>query len=333
MQTGWVERHGRGWRGGWRENGTKHYTRHVAKKGDARELLNDQLRRLEQGSRYDPHLTLTELAERFTAQHDASPKTREKLKNALKQPLSQWGSLPAADLTPELINRWLVSSSLKPATRQTYLGALRQAYGFGIANNLVQDNPARRAKTPTVRRSDGLLPFESWQQVERVAEEAGRWAPLIIIATDTGARPGELALLEHRHITGNKINLPGTKTRRARPIVTLTPRGVAAYQSIPGSLTTPLVFHTNGRPIDRHNWRHRVWQPALELAGLERRGPYQLRHTFAYFSLRAGVPLSDLSVEMGHESIRLTHETYGHWSDEMGDRAANLRATWASDAG
>jgi hypothetical protein len=60
----------------------------------------------------------------------------------------------------------------------------------------------------------------------------------------------------------------------------------------------------------------------------------QLRHTFAYFSLRAGVPISDLSVEMGHESIRLTHETYGHWSDEMGDRAANLRAAWAKrDAG
>jgi len=334
MQTGWVERHGRGWRGGWREHGTKRYTAHVAKKGDARALLNDELRRIEQGSRYRPDLTLAELAERFKAQHDASPRTREKVEIALKQPLALWGTLPAGEVTPELINRWLVTSALKPASRQTYLGALRQVYGFGITNNLVEDNPARRAKTPTVRRSDGLLPFESWQEVERVAEEAGRWEPLIIIAADTGARPGELALLEHRHITQNKVYLPGTKTRRARRIVTLTPRGVAAYQSIPRSLTTPLVFHTNSRPIDWHNWRHRAWQPALELAGLDRRGPYQLRHTFAYFSLRAGVPISDLSVEMGHESIRLTHETYGHWSDEMGDRAANLRAAWANgDAG
>jgi integrase len=222
-----------------------------------------------------------------------------------------------------------VSSSLRPASRQTYLGALRQVYGFGLDNRLVEMNPARSAKTPTVRRSDGLLPFDSWDEVERVAEEAGRWASLIIIAADTGARPGELERLEHREVVGNKVYLPGTKTRRARRVVTLTPRGVAAYQAIPRSLNTPLVFHTDGRPIDWHNWRNRVWQPALELAGLERRGPYQLRHTFAYFSLRAGVPISDLSVEMGHESIRLTHETYGHWSDEMGDRAANLRAAWA----
>ncbi len=64
MQTGWVERHGRGWRGGWREHGTKRYTTHVAKKGDARALLNDELRRIEQGSRYHPDLTLAELAER-----------------------------------------------------------------------------------------------------------------------------------------------------------------------------------------------------------------------------------------------------------------------------
>lgn len=47
---------------------------------------------------------------------------------------------------------------------------------------------------------------------------------------------------------------------------------------------------------------------------------------------QAGVPLLRPPVEMGHESIRLTHETYGHWSDEMGDRAANLRTQWARGA-
>jgi integrase len=181
-----------------------------------------------------------------------------------------------------------------------------------------------------VRRSDGLLPFQSWDEVERVADEAGRWAPFVILAADTGARPGELTRLEHRHVIGAKVYLPGTKTRNARRIVTLTPRGLAAYAAIPRDLVTPLVFHTNGAPLDLHNFRSRVWYPALELARLESRGPYQLRHTFAFFSLLAGVPISDLSVEMGHDSIRLTHEAYGHWSDDLGTRAADLRATWAA---
>src|SRR3954468_931176 len=102
MQAGWVERHGRGWRGGWRENGQKQYTASVPKKGDARALLNDQLRRLEQGPRYRPQLTLAELAERFTAQHSALPRTREKIQAALTQPLSLWGSLLADEVTPEM---------------------------------------------------------------------------------------------------------------------------------------------------------------------------------------------------------------------------------------
>jgi hypothetical protein len=47
-------------------------------------------------------------------------------------------------------------------------------------------------------------------------------------------------------------------------------------------------------------------------------------------SLKAGVPIADLSVEMGHENSVITSETYGHWSREMGNRAAALRETWAS---
>ena len=40
------------------------------------------------------------------------------------------------------------------------------------------------------------------------------------------------------------------------------------------------------------------------------------------FSLRAGVPISDLAREMRHANVNLTFETYGHWADEVGERAA-----------
>lgn len=124
--------------------------------------------------------------------------------------------------------------------------------------------------------------------------------------------------------------MPGTKTRRARRVVTLTPRGLAAYDAVAPAADTPLVFHSRGRPLELHNWRSRTWYPALELAGVARRGPYALRHTFAYFSLLAGVSLADLSIETGHESVRLTLDTYGHWADHLGRRAADLRSAWAA---
>ena len=328
MQGGWVERSRDGWRGGWRESGRKRHTPVVSRRGDARRLLLIELERIANGRVGRPGLTVACLIERFGSQHDTSDRNRRRIVFALRRPLELWGHRVAEDVAPEEINRWLAGSGLRAATKQTYLRVLRQVYAFGIDNHLVISNPATRVKAPPVRRSDRLCPFESWQEVERVAEETGRWEPLVILAVDTGARPGELARLEHRHVRGARVYLPGTKTRNAERVVTLTGRGVAAYRRICRSDATPLVFHTDGRPVDFQNWRSRVWQPALERAGLKRRGVYQTRHSFAYFSLLAGVPLSDLAVEMGHASIRLTHESYGHWSDDMGNRAARLRTAW-----
>jgi integrase len=321
------------WRDGGRRAAPKRFTPIVPRKGDARRLLDLQLQQVRAGVSIDHGLTLAELAARFHAQHVAAPRTVEKLHNCLKRPLELWGHLHPDQLTPEHINRWLATSELRPSTRQTYLAALRQLLSFGVDNHLIADNAAKRARTPTVRRAESLLPFSSWDEVERVAEEAGKWASFIILAADTGARPGELIRLEHDHVFADRVYLPGTKTRNARRIVRLTPRGLAAYDGVPRSAATPLVFHRAGKPLDLHNWRCRTWYPALELAGLARRGPYALRHTFAYFSLLAGVPLADLSIEMGHESIRLTADTYGHWADDMGRRAADLRTTWAAGNG
>jgi integrase len=70
----------------------------------------------------------------------------------------------------------------------------------------------------------------------------------------------------------------------------------------------------------------------VDRGGLSARSPYQLRHTFAAFSLRAGVPVSDLAREMGHANVSLTFETYGRWANEMGERAARLRSAWAAHA-
>ena len=56
-----------------------------------------------------------------------------------------------------------------------------------------------------------------------------------------------------------------------------------------GRLDTPLLFPAaRGGHIGLDTWRTREWYPALEAAGLRRRGPYQLRHTFATEALTAG---------------------------------------------
>ena len=70
---------------------------------------------------------------------------------------------------------------------------------------------------------------------------------------------------------------------------------------------------------------------ALDLVGLAYRPPYSMRHTFAVFSLRAGVPFDTLAREMGHADVSITYATYGAWRVDMGERAARLRGAWACE--
>jgi integrase len=149
---------------------------------------------------------------------------------------------------------------------------------------------------------------------------------------DTGARLAEAVALEHRHVDGNVVELPGHKTDSAWRTVHMTERGVAAIQGMPRALQTRRVFHIDERPISWVYFWREVWRPALLLAGVDYRAPYNLRHTFAYWSLRAGVPIASVALEMGHTTTEQTFKVYGGCCREMGADAAALRTAWAASA-
>jgi integrase len=329
MQTGTVGRNGRGWRGRWREDGRLRTTATYAKKGEARAALNRELDRLALGDRYQAPITLRELSERFLEQYSPSPRTNYYVKLRLKRPLDAYGDAQARDLSTEKLQVFLNEMPVGKAFRRDIMRSLRMVYAFGVEANLIPANPARKLKAPAQARSEKILPFESWAEVERVAEEAGRWGPMILFMADTGARPAEAVRLEHKHVDGTVVELPGSKTEHAWRTVHMTEHGVAAIQSMPRALQTRRVFHIDGRPISWVYFWREVWRPALELAQLPYRAPYNLRHTFAYWSLRAGVPIATVAREMGHTSTEQTFRVYGGWCREMGADAAAMREAWA----
>jgi integrase len=61
--------------------------------------------------------------------------------------------------------------------------------------------------------------------------------------------------------------------------------------------------------LNKFRWRE--WTPALRAAGIAHRRIYDMRHTYATWSLAAGVSLFALSRRMG-TSLQMIDLTYGH---------------------
>jgi integrase len=52
--------------------------------------------------------------------------------------------------------------------------------------------------------------------------------------------------------------------------------------------------------------------PLLKRVGLRYRKPHTLRHTFASMLIQAGESLAYVKEQLGHSSITITVDTYGH---------------------
>jgi hypothetical protein len=78
-----------------------------------------------------------------------------------------------------------------------------------------------------------------------------------------------------------------------------------------------------GGRIDIDNFRSREWLPALKAAGLPHRRIYDMRHTFATWSLAAGMSIFTLSRRMG-TSVRMIDATYGHLVRDADDQDRGL---------
>jgi integrase len=75
----------------------------------------------------------------------------------------------------------------------------------------------------------------------------------------------------------------------------------------------PWVFCTeSGTAMDGDNLRNRVFYSLLNKAEIRRVRFHDLRHTFASLLIQNGESLAYVREQLGHSSIKLTVDTYGH---------------------
>jgi integrase len=83
-----------------------------------------------------------------------------------------------------------------------------------------------------------------------------------------------------------------------------------------------LLFPGEGRHghIASSTLVRRVLYPAMRRAGVAREGPtgeartfHSLRHTYAKRALESGRQITWLSRHLGHSTLKVTTDIYGHW--------------------
>lgn len=197
------------------------------------------------------------------------------------------------------------------------LGEAAERYGF--------TNPAARIKRLKQRRVD-IHPF-SLADTRRIIETVrADYRPYMTVRFLTGMRTGELHGLkwkyvdfEHREIlvreTWVRNRVEYTKTDGSqREIAMSAPVYEALLEQHKRTGDQDYVFcTTSGAPLDNDNFTNRVWYPLLRYLELERRRPYQTRHTCATLWLAAGENPEWVARQLGHTNTEMLFKTYSRF--------------------
>jgi len=138
----------------------------------------------------------------------------------------------------------------------------------------------------------------------------------------TGCRVSEILNLkwENVHLSDSYIHLPDTKTGEgARP---LNQKAIDLLSSMTPKEGNPYVFYGKvpGQPIVEIK---RAWGTILKRADIKDFRIHDLRHSFASFALKKGVPLVHVSKLLGHRNIATTMR-YAHLELEQLKESTNI---------
>jgi integrase len=278
--------------------------------------------------------TLAEFVDEYLKTHQAEPVTIAKLRWLLGKATAVLGETRLADLSPRDVYTWRLT--VPEGHRHEATQALRQVLNRAVIWGLLDYNPAKRGVPNPARRAKEKRPFETWQQVEAVAAQLGPvYGPMVIFAAATGLRPSELFGLDRRDVDRQlgvvyvrrayaNGRLKHTKTRLSTRAVPLQAKALDALDRLPAS-DNPILFpNARGGRVDFRIFGRKHWRPAQTKAGIDPiRGLYDLRHTYATFALRAGVPVFAVSRFMG-TSIAMIDRHYGHLANDSRDHAVAL---------
>lgn len=246
-----------------------------------------------------------------------------------KHLIPAFGDFALSSLTTEIIREWCNAQDLTGKSLNNILIPLRAVFADAFQGAIIDRNPLDRVRAfPVHRREPMPLSAAEVRKVLRALNRSNKEMRLYFqLAFATGLRTSELLALEWGNIDleQGKIfvstawvrgQLKGPKTAAGR-------RAVDINKLARMALIELRKKHSEGRlflnPRNSKPWtneqviRKSYWYPALAIAGVTRRNPYQTRHTFASHLLSCGANPMYVAMQMGHADWGMIRRVYGRY--------------------
>jgi integrase len=293
--------------------------------------------------RAQPSIPFSEWADRWLDSLERKPSTVGSYRSTIAHAKRAFGRQQVRRLGPADIadfNNALREQGCSPSTRAKHLRVLGACLQAAVFYRYSESNPVRElppAHRPRPERKEAAY-FENDELPRLFADlEDARSRTLCLVALKTGMRQGELLGLRwsdvdleqavvrvRRSYTGGTLSTPKNRERRDVDLISDVVELLAGWRRGRASASDreSLVFPgDDGRAfltptvlLRRHLY------PAMARAGIQRVGPTQekrtfhsFRHTFAKRALERGAQITWLSRHLGHSSLKVTTDIYGHW--------------------
>lgn len=226
------------------------------------------------------------------------------------------GAFPAAELTPQEIERWLREHCRTAATANRYKAFISLCYREGVHNGKLAVNPARLVRQR--KESVGRLRFLSREEYDRLCNIIEHRFPThlaeFIVSVHTGMRLSEQYSCTWLQVNLQRraIELTKTKNGTARTIH-LNMDAIRALESIMNNKRkiSDFVFprESKNERFDTRSW----FQPCLEEAEIADYVWHSNRHTFCSWLAMAGATIKEIQELAGHKTITMSAR-YSHLS-------------------
>lgn len=256
--------------------------------------------------------------------------------------LPAFGKKPVTEIKRMMIKKFLmkkIKSGFAASTVSHMKSCIGGALNVAVDDGVLMANPAHRLGKIFKKRNvqSDIKPYsrdELASLLDSFQTHFPGHYPQALTLARTGMRLGEALALQwddidfegrsitiQRTFSRGKIGLPKNgKRRRIDMSKQLTQvlkdtkhqRKIETINNGWGKVPEWVFLSNNGTALDINHWRKRVFYKAIAKAELRKIRVHDIRHTYASLLIQAGESLAYVRDQLGHHSISVTVDIYGH---------------------